>query len=81
MAKEIERAGIPVALVTAMWELASQVGAPRIVRAIKIAHPCGDPALSAEENLAQRRAILNAALGTLEQQIAGPIVVSPSLGV
>lgn len=76
MVKELERAGFPVAIVTAMWELSRQVGVRRITRAVKIAHPCGDPMLPPQEDRALRRAILMKALGTLEQQVADQLVVS-----
>jgi len=69
-----------VAIVTAMADLARQVHASRITVGVKIAHPCGDPFVPAEEDRALRRAVLGAALGTLEQPVATQLVVSPAAG-
>jgi glycine reductase complex component B subunit gamma len=79
--KELEREGLPVAIVTAMADLARQVNASRITVGVKIAHPCGDPSVPVEEDRALRRAILCAALGTLEEPVATQVVVSPRAGV
>jgi hypothetical protein len=57
------------------------VQASRITVGVKIAHPCGDPFVPAEEDRALRRAVLRAALGTLEQAVATQLIVSPRAGV
>ena len=45
MSKEIERRGIPVALISAITPLPIAVGANRIIGGRAIPHPVGDPAL------------------------------------
>ena len=39
MSKELEKAGLPVALVSAMFPVAMQVRANRIVKGVSIPHP------------------------------------------
>ena len=52
MVKEIERAGIPVVHICTVTPISMTVGANRIVPAIAIPHPLGNPALEEgkEEN-------------------------------
>ena len=63
MAKEIERAGIPTALVTAMVPVAQSVGAPRIVAAPAIVHPLGNPRLPIDQERGPRGGGVGPALG------------------
>ena len=49
MVKEIERVGIPVVHMCTITPISLTVGANRIVPAIAIPHPLGNPALSMEE--------------------------------
>ena len=49
MVKEIERAGIPVVHIATVVPISLTVGANRIVPAIAIPHPLGNPALTMEE--------------------------------
>ena len=42
LAKEIERAGIPVGMMTAMPAIPLSVGASRVVRGVRVPHVCGD---------------------------------------
>ena len=49
MVKEIERAGIPVVHICTVTPISMTVGANRIVPAIAIPHPLGNPALDQEE--------------------------------
>jgi glycine reductase len=65
MAKELERAGLPVALVSAMVSVATTVGANRITRGTAITHPLGDPARPTQEERAWRRQVLLTSLRTL----------------
>ena len=62
MVKEIERAGIPVVHICTVTPISLTVGANRIVPAIAIPHPLGDPSLTLEEEKNIRRRILNTAL-------------------
>ncbi len=79
IAREIDRGGIPVVLVTAMAILGKQIGANRIVSGTQLIHPCGDPNLSAEADRALRREIVKCALSTLQTEVSGPTVVTPDI--
>lgn len=69
MVKEIERAGIPVVHIATVVPIALTVGANRIVPAVGIPYPLGNPSLelSAEKQL--RRSIVERALYALETEI------------
>lgn len=69
MVKEIERAGIPVVHVCTVTPISQTVGANRIVPAVAIPHPLGNPALPLEEEKAVRRKIMNTALTALSTEI------------
>jgi len=77
MSKELEKAGLPVALISAMFPVAQQVRANRIVKGVSIPHPCGDPNLSKELDARLRREIVKTALRALETEVSGPTVFSP----
>jgi glycine reductase len=66
-----------VAVITAMAQMAQQVGAARVVIGRKIPHPCGDPNLPAESDLMVRREIVACALTALEQPVTGPTIFQP----
>lgn len=69
MAKEIERAGIPTVHICTIVPISKTVGANRIVPAIAIPHPLGNPAKSREEEKLLRRALVEKALRALETKI------------
>lgn len=69
MVKEIERAGIPVVHVCTVTPISMTVGANRIVPAIAIPHPLGNPAATMEEEKALRRKILDTALRALSTEV------------
>jgi betaine reductase len=71
---ELEKAGIPVALITAMSMLGKQNGAGRVVAGAKISHPCGDPSLSREGDLGLRKRIVECALGALQTKVDSPTI-------
>ena len=77
--KEIEKEGLPVAFVTAMISIAKQEGVNRIVEGVAIPHPCGDPALTEEDDLSARRKIVACALKALETDVEGPSVFTPDI--
>jgi len=77
MSKELEKAGLPVALITAMFPVAQQVRANRIVKGVSIPHPCGDPSLSKELDARLRREMVRTALKALESEVEGPTLFSP----
>ena len=77
IAREIERAGVPVALITAMTILGKRIGANRVVAGNRITNPCGDPNLLAEADLTLRREIVDTALGVLQIDVDGPTIFEP----
>jgi glycine reductase len=74
MAKEIERAGIPVAYVTTLTSLAEENRANRIVAGVRIPHPLGNPLLTADNERSLRLAVTRQALDALTQPVEGPKV-------
>ena len=69
MVKEIERAGIPVVHACTVTPISMTVGANRIVPAIAIPHPLGNPALTPEEEYNLRKKIVNRALEALTTEV------------
>jgi glycine reductase len=76
MAKEIERAGIPVAHVCSIITISQTVGANRIVPSVAIPHPLGNPKVSLEEEKELRRNLLKKALDALQTPIEEQTVFS-----
>ena len=81
ISKELDRAGLPVAVISAMYPVVEQVGASRIVRGVRIPHPCGDPSLSAELDGRLRREIVETALKALQSEVDGPVLFVPNMAV
>jgi len=69
MVKEIERAGIPVVHVCTVTPISMTVGANRIVPAVAIPYPLGNPTLEKEEEKKLRRKIVDKALNALETPV------------
>jgi len=69
ISKELDRAGVPVAVISAMYPVAEQVGASRIVKGLRIPHPCGDPSLPPELDAKVRQEIVRTALKALEAEV------------
>ena len=69
--------GLPVAFITTLFPLAQQVGANRIVKGVKIPHPCGDPKLPPEQDRRLRRTIVETALKALQTGVKEPTVFTP----
>lgn len=74
MVKEIERAGIPVVHICTVTPISMTVGANRIVPAVAIPHPLGNPALDKEEEKKLRRQIVEKALKALTTEVDGQII-------
>ena len=74
MVKEIERSGIPVVHICTVTPISLTVGANRIVPAVAIPYPLGNPALSPDEAKHLRRKILKTALKALVTDIDGQTV-------
>lgn len=69
MVKEIERAGIPVVHMCTVVPISLTVGANRIVPAIAIPHPLGNPSLDLREEKALRRKLVERALKALSTEV------------
>ena len=65
----MEKAGIPVAQITAMTPVAKAVGSNRIVQARGIVYPLGDRELPAGEERELRRRIVQQALDALATEV------------
>ncbi len=70
MAKEIERAGIPVVHMCTVVPISLTVGANRIVPAIAIPHPLGNPKLDKADEKKLRRKLVNKALKALTTEVS-----------
>lgn len=70
-----------MAIISAMYPVAEQVGASRIVKGVRIPHPCGDPTLPPEVDGRLRRGIVEAALKALQSDVKGPALFSPNMAV
>jgi glycine reductase len=69
MVKEIERAGIPVVHVCTVVPISLTVGANRIVPAVAIPYPLGNPALEMAEEKKLRTKLVRKALKALETEV------------
>lgn len=74
MVKESERAGIPVVHICTVTPISMTVGANRIVPAVAIPHPLGNPALDKEEEKKLRRQIVEKALKALTTEVDGQTI-------
>lgn len=74
MVKEIERAGMTVVHACSIVPISLTVGGNRIVPTIAIPHPFGDPGMSAAEEKALRRQLVEKALKALQTPIEGQTV-------
>ncbi len=81
ISKEIDRVEIPVAIISAIYPVAEQVGASRIVKAVSIPHPCGDPNLPADIDARNRREIMETALKAIQSQVERPTLFYPDIAV
>ena len=69
MVKEIERAGLPVVHVCTIVPISLTVGANRIIPAIAIPHPLGDPTRTPEEEKEIRRHLVEKSLKALQTEV------------
>lgn len=74
MVKEIERAGLPVVHICTVTPISLTVGANRIVPAVAIPYPLGNPALDPTEEKRLRRSIVEKALVALATPVDGQVV-------
>ena len=69
MVKEIERHGIPVVHICTIIPISKTVGANRIVPAVSIPYPLGNPALKPDDEYKLRYDLVKKALKALETEI------------
>lgn len=69
MYKEVERAGLPVVHVCTVVPISLTVGANRIVPAVAIPHPLGNPELDKDEEFRLREKIVDEALRALQTDV------------
>ena len=69
MVKEVERAGIPVVHIATVVPISLTIGANRIVPAIGIPHPLGDPNLPEAKSKQIRRELVERALKALQTPV------------
>ena len=74
MVKEIERVGIPVVHMCTVVPISKTIGANRILPAIGIPYPLGDPHLGEEKSKNLRRALVERALKALQTEVDGQTV-------
>ncbi len=74
MVKGIEATGIPVVHICTIVPISKTVGANRIVPAVAIPHPLGDPKLHIDDEYKLRRKIVEKALNALTTEIDGQTV-------
>ena len=74
MVKEIERTGIPVVHVCTVVPISKTVGANRIVPAVAIPHPLGNPSLSKEDEYKLRYGLVKKSLDALATEVDGQTV-------
>ncbi|SDZ07916.1 glycine reductase [Tindallia californiensis] len=75
MVKEIERTGIPVVHVCTVVPISMTVGANRIIPAVAIPHPFGDPKLEAKDEKMLRRRLVEKAMNSLKMDIETQTVI------
>ena len=69
--------GIPVGMISAIYDLALTTGANRVIRGARIEHVCGDPALGPEKDYAFGMRIVSAALDALTLPVTQPTLFDP----
>ena len=69
MVKGVEAAGLPVVHMCTVTPISMTVGANRIVPAIAIPHPLGNPALDKDEEYKLRRELVEKALVALQTEV------------
>ena len=74
MVKEIERAGIPVVHMCTVVPISLTIGANRIIPAIGIPYPLGDPNLGEEKSKKLRRKLVERAMKALQTEVDGQTV-------
>lgn len=74
MAKELEKAGILTVHICTIVPISKTVGANRIIPAVAIPHPLGDPTKSKEQEKSLRRTLVEKALEAMQTKVEGQTV-------
>ena len=74
VANELEKVGLPTALVTALTPTALMMGVRRIIPGVSITHPLGNPSLPAKREKELRRKIVLKAIESLKARVDEPTV-------
>lgn len=74
IARELEKAGVPVVQLTALTPIPNTLGVNRVLASAAITYPTGDPSLSPAEEKKVRKQYLRKALKALQQQVDKPEV-------
>jgi len=74
MVKEIEKTGMPVVHICTVVPISLTVGANRIVPAVAIPYPLGNPELDEKDEKALRRKIVEKSLEALQTEVDGQTV-------
>ncbi len=74
MAKELEKQGILTVHICTIVPISKTVGANRIIPAVAIPHPLGDPTKTEEQEKALRRTLVEKALKAMQTKLEGQTV-------
>ncbi|KPK23870.1 MAG: glycine reductase [Nitrospira bacterium SG8_3] len=74
MAKELEKAGILTVHICTIVPISKTVGANRIIPAVAIPHPLGDPTKTKAQEKALRRTLVEKALEAMQTKLEGQTV-------
>ena len=69
--------GIPVGMISAIYELPLTTGANRVIRGARIEHVCGDPNLGPDKDYAYGMQIVRTALKAIATAVTGPTLFNP----
>lgn len=64
-------------MISAIYSLALTTGAPRVIKAGRIEHVCGDPSLGPEKDLQFGERIVKTALDAIGTQVSEPTLFDP----
>ena len=70
MVNEIDKAGIPVVIITAMTPIAHVIGCNRIIQGVTINNPCSDIALPPEQQRKLEEKFIQRALKALSTGVS-----------
>jgi len=74
MAKELEKAGLLTVHICTIVPISKTVGANRIIPAVAIPHPLGDPTKTKAQEKALRRTLVEKALEAMQTKLEGQTV-------